>query len=206
MSWDEIHLICKAGAHKDYFSVGDTKTETIEFITSGIGVTGPDTVTVDFTIIDFDKDTISETGKKAAIQFFTNKAVGKSKRMDSASIMKNVDSDSLFKSALPSDLLAHIPKTDKLYFSGSSTGMQTGSFQIFPLAGIEINLAIFDGSDYGQRYSYFVGSEQKALGEIYWIRDRFDDSMTCCVAAAGDQYTGTPPGGSAGIVYAFSFN
>ena len=188
-TWENINMVSKLGMAKQFWSVGDTKT---------ISVNGTN---YEFQIIGFNHDD-KTAGGKAGITFQMVDCLSTTYNMNSSNTnnggWKNSamrSRMSTFLSQLPSDLQSVIKAVNKLVSVGNNTStIETVSDKLFLLSEVEIfGSTTYSFAGEGSQYDWYKAGNTKVKkvngsANGWWERSPFSGNTTyfCIVASNGD--------------------
>lgn len=204
-TWENINMVSKLGMAKQFWSVGDTKT---------ISVNGTN---YEFQIIGFNHDN-KTAGGKAGITFQMVDCLSTTYNMNSSNTnnggWKNSamrSRMSTFLSQLPSDLQSVIKAVNKLVSVGNNTStIETVSDKLFLLSEVEIfGSTTYSFAGEGSQYDWYKAGNTKVKkvngsAYIWWERSPYsgDTNTFCCVNSGGgavDSYASDSYGVSFGF-------
>ena len=187
-TWENINMVSKLGMAKQFWSVGDTKT---------ISVNGTN---YEFQIIGFNHDD-KTAGGKAGITFQMVDCLSTTYNMNSSDInnrgWKNSamrSRMSTFLSQLPSDLQSVIKAVNKLVSVGNNTStIETVSDKLFLLSEVEIfGSTTYSFAGEGSQYDWYKAGNTKVKkvngsAHNWWERSPRSGSTVhfCCVDSNG---------------------
>lgn len=204
-TWENINMVSKLGMAKQFWSVGDTKT---------ISVNGTN---YEFQIIGFNHDD-KTAGGKAGITFQMVDCLSTTYNMNSSNTnnggWKNSamrSRMSTFLSQLPSDLQSVIKAVNKLVSVGNNTStIETVSDKLFLLSEVEIfGSTTYSFAGEGSQYEWYKAGNTKVKkvngsANGWWGRSPRSGNTTyfCSVASGGDaNYYGAST--SSGVSFGF---
>lgn len=204
-TWENIDMVSKLGIAKQFWSVGDTKT---------ISVNGTN---YEFQIIGFNHDN-KTAGGKAGITFQMVDCLSTTYNMNSSNTNNGGWKNSAmrtrmstFLSQLPSDLQSAIKAVNKLVSVGNNTStIETVSDKLFLLSEVEIfGSTTYSFAGEGSQYDWYKAGNTKVKkvngsADIWWERSpRSGITNTfCCVDSGGSaSYSGAS--NSNGVSFGF---
>lgn len=204
-TWENINMVSKLGMAKQFWSVGDTKT---------ISVNGTN---YEFQIIGFNHDD-KTAGGKAGITFQMVDCLSTTYNMNSSNTnnggWKNSamrSRMSTFLSQLPSDLQSVIKAVNKLVSVGNNTStIETVSDKLFLLSEVEIfGSTTYSFAGEGSQYDWYKAGNtkvKKVNGSAYYWWERSprsgDTDYFCRVSSGGNaNYNGASS--SSGVSFGF---
>lgn len=204
-TWENINMVSKLGMAKQFWSVGDTKT---------ISVNGTN---YEFQIIGFNHDD-KTAGGKAGITFQMVDCLSTTYNMNSSNTnnggWKNSamrSRMSTFLSQLPSDLQSVIKAVNKLVSVGNNTStIETVSDKLFLLSEVEIfGSTTYSFAGEGSQYDWYKAGNTKVKkvngsANTWWERSprSGDAGAFCAVGSAGRANDGYASG-SLGVSFGF---
>ena len=187
-TWENINMVSKLGMAKQFWSVGDTKT---------ISVNGTN---YEFQIIGFNHDN-KTAGGKAGITFQMVDCLSTTYNMNSSNTnnggWKNSamrSRMSTFLSQLPSDLQSVIKAVNKLVSVGNNTStIETVSDKLFLLSEVEIfGSTTYSFAGEGSQYDWYKAGNTKVKkvngsANYWWERSPYSGNTThfCNVGSGG---------------------
>lgn len=204
-TWENINMVSKLGMAKQFWSVGDTKT---------ISVNGTN---YEFQIIGFNHDD-KTAGGKAGITFQMVDCLSTTYNMNSSNTnnggWKNSamrSRMSTFLSQLPSDLQSVIKDVNKLVSVGNNTStIETVSDKLFLLSEVEIfGSTTYSFAGEGSQYDWYKAGNTKAkkvngFVTAWWERSPYGGGTSdfCRVASSGSA-DANAASGSRGVSFGF---
>ena len=204
-TWENINMVSKLGMAKQFWSVGDTKT---------ISVNGTN---YEFQIIGFNHDD-KTAGGKAGITFQMVDCLSTTYNMNSSNTnnggWKNSamrSRMSTFLSQLPSDLQSVIKAVNKLVSVGNNTStIETVSDKLFLLSEVEIfGSTTYSFAGEGSQYDWYKAGNTKVKkvngsANIWWERSPYSGNASyfCDVYSSGYADTRNASG-SNGVSFGF---
>ena len=204
-TWENINMVSKLGMAKQFWSVGDTKT---------ISVNGTN---YEFQIIGFNHDN-KTAGGKAGITFQMVDCLSTTYNMNSSNTnnggWKNSamrSRMSTFLSQLPSDLQSVIKAVNKLVSVGNNTStIETVSDKLFLLSEVEIfGSTTYSFAGEGSQYDWYKAGNtkvKKVNGSAYYWWERSPRSgytnYFCYVDSSGNASSGSASD-SGGVSFGF---
>lgn len=192
-TWENINMVSKLGMAKQFWSVGDTKT---------ISVNGTN---YEFQIIGFNHDD-KTAGGKAGITFQMVDCLSTTYNMNSSNTnnggWKNSairSRMSTFLSQLPSDLQSVIKAVNKLVSVGNNTStIETVSDKLFLLSEVEIfGSTTYSFAGEGSQYDWYKAGNTKVKkvkgsANYWWERSPYsgDTDYFCAVGSSGTANNG----------------
>lgn len=205
-TWENINMVSKLGMAKQFWSVGDTKT---------ISVNGTN---YEFQIIGFNHDD-KTAGGKAGITFQMVDCLRTIYNMNSSNTnnggWKNSamrSRMSTFLSQLPSDLQSVIKAVNKLVSVGNNTStIETVSDKLFLLSEVEIfGSTTYSFAGEGSQYDWYKAGNTKVKkvngsADYWWERSPHigDANSYFCVVDRGGAASGDPAIDSNGVSFGF---
>ena len=187
-TWENINMVSKLGMAKQFWSVGDTKT---------ISVNGTN---YEFQIIGFNHDD-KTAGGKAGITFQMVDCLSTTYNMNSSNTNNGGWKNSAmrsrmptFLSQLPSDLQSVIKAVNKLVSVGNNTStIETVSDKLFLLSEVEIfGSTTYSFAGEGSQYEWYKAGNTKVKkvngsANFWWERSPRSGNAThfCCVYSGG---------------------
>lgn len=187
-TWENIDMVSKLGMAKQFWSVGDTKT---------ISVNGTN---YEFQIIGFNHDN-KTAGGKAGITFQMVDCLSTTYNMNSSNTNNGGWKNSAmrtrmstFLSQLPSDLQSAIKAVNKLVSVGNNTStIETVSDKLFLLSEVEIfGSTTYSFAGEGSQYDWYKAGNTKVKkvngsANYWWERSPYSGSTAafCGVGSAG---------------------
>ena len=196
-TWENIDMVSKLGMAKQFWSVGDTKT---------ISVNGTN---YEFQIIGFNHDD-KTAGGKAGITFQMVDCLSTTYNMNSSNTnnggWKNSamrSRMSTFLSQLPSDLQSVIKAVNKLVSVGNNTStIETVSDKLFLLSEVEIfGSTTYSFAGEGSQYAWYKAGNTKVkkvngTADYWWERSPYSGNPKsfCSVSSDGNAHASNASG------------